>query len=142
MSPALGIATSSRMQPRISGDRGSVARAARRCSAIRAQSQNNQVNASVAENLIPVQNGKGPKMSPGTLAVHGGEREGRPRVSDSLTTPIVQTSTYTFRNTKELIDYQEGNYGSYEYGRFVSRKSASCTPFCYLASRVTPQRFL
>jgi hypothetical protein len=25
-----------------------------------------------------------------TLTVHGGEREGRPRVSDSLTTPIVQ----------------------------------------------------
>jgi len=25
-----------------------------------------------------------------TLSVHGGEREGRPRVSDSLTTPIVQ----------------------------------------------------
>jgi hypothetical protein len=32
-----------------------------------------------------------------TLAVHGGEREGRPRVSDSLTTPLVQTSTYTFK---------------------------------------------
>lgn len=27
-----------------------------------------------------------------TLTVHGGEREGRPRVSDSLTTPIVQVS--------------------------------------------------
>lgn len=30
------------------------------------------------------------RVSAATLAVHGGEREGRPRVSDSLTTPIVQ----------------------------------------------------
>ena len=57
------------------------------------------------------------QYSAGTLAVHGGEREGRPRVSDSLTTPIVQTSTYTFRDTAELIAYQEGTFGSYEYGR-------------------------
>lgn len=34
---------------------------------------------------------------PETLSVHAGEREGRPRVADSLTTPIVQTATYTFR---------------------------------------------
>ena len=33
--------------------------------------------------------------------------------------PIVsQTSTYTFRDTAELIAYQEGRYGSYEYGRY------------------------
>ncbi|KDD72485.1 Cys/Met metabolism PLP-dependent enzyme, partial [Helicosporidium sp. ATCC 50920] len=57
-------------------------------------------------------------FSPGTLAVHGGERAGRPRVSDSLTTPIVQTATYTFRNTEELVAYQEGRFGSYEYGRY------------------------
>jgi cystathionine gamma-synthase len=53
-----------------------------------------------------------------TQAVHNGERGGRPRISDSLTTPIVCTSTYTFKDTKELIDYQEGNYGSFEYGRY------------------------
>ena len=35
-----------------------------------------------------------------------------------MTTPIVQTATYTFKNTQELIDYQEGRYGSYEYGRY------------------------
>ena len=39
-------------------------------------------------------------------------------IVDSLTTPIVQTATYTFVNTQELIDYQEGRYGSYEYGRY------------------------
>lgn len=55
---------------------------------------------------------------PETLSVHAGEREGRPRVADSLTTPIVQTATYTFRDTEELIAYQEGRYGSYEYGRY------------------------
>lgn len=53
-----------------------------------------------------------------TVSVHGGERGGRPRVSDSLTTPIVQTSTYSFKNTAELIAYQEGKYGSFEYGRY------------------------
>lgn len=69
-------------------------------------------------------NGKSPserfydQFSEATLTVHGGERLGRPRVSDSLTTPICQTSTYTFQNTEELIAYQEGRYGSYEYGRY------------------------
>lgn len=33
------------------------------------------------------------------------------------TTPT-QTSTYTFKNTAELIAYQEGRFGSYEYGRY------------------------
>ena len=37
------------------------------------------------------------RPTPETLSVHAGEREGRPRVADSLTTPIVQTATYTFR---------------------------------------------
>jgi cystathionine gamma-synthase len=55
---------------------------------------------------------------PSTRAVHGGERGGRPRVSDSLTTPIVQTATFWFRDTQELIDYQEGRYPSFEYGRY------------------------
>lgn len=58
------------------------------------------------------------KKGPSTRAVHAGEREGRPRVSDALTTPIVQTSTYWFRDTQELIDYQEGRYPSFEYGRY------------------------
>ena len=60
------------------------------------------------------------KKKPGisSRAVHGGEREGRPRVSDSLTTPIVQTATYWFRDTQEVIDYQEGRHASFEYGRY------------------------
>ena len=53
-----------------------------------------------------------------TKAVHGGEREGRPRVTDSLTTPIVQSATYWFRDTQEVIAYQEGRHSSFEYGRY------------------------
>ena len=62
----------------------------------------------------------------GTTSVHGGERDGRPRVSDSLTTPIVQTATYTFQNTAEVIAYQEGRYGSYEYGRYGNPTTRTC----------------
>jgi len=72
---------------------------------------------------------KGPTfdwIGSGTAAVHGGERGGRPRVSDALTTPIVQTSTYHFRDTEELIAYQEGRYGSYEYGRYGNPTSRAC----------------
>ncbi len=66
------------------------------------------------------------KQEPGTTSVHGGERDGRPRVSDSLTTPIVQTATYTFQNTAEVIAYQEGRYGSYEYGRYGNPTTRTC----------------
>ncbi|HXZ85304.1 MAG TPA: hypothetical protein VEI82_07420, partial [Myxococcota bacterium] len=55
---------------------------------------------------------------PSTRAVHGGEREGRPRVTDSLTTPVVQSATYWFRDTQEVIAYQEGRHPSFEYGRY------------------------
>ncbi len=58
------------------------------------------------------------KSGNSTRAVSGGEREGRPRVADALTTPIVQSSTYWFRDTQEVIDYQEGRHASYEYGRY------------------------
>ncbi len=53
-----------------------------------------------------------------TRAVHSGEREGRQRVADSITTPIVQTSTYWFHDTQEVIDYQEGRQQSFEYARY------------------------
>jgi hypothetical protein len=52
--------------------------------------------------------------SPATTAVHGGELAtrgvARQGIADALTTPIVQTSTYTFRNTAELIAFQEGTH--------------------------------
>jgi plant cystathionine gamma-synthase len=58
------------------------------------------------------------KGKPSTRAVHGGERDGRPRVTDSVTTPIVQSATYWFRDTQEVIAYQEGRHPSFEYGRY------------------------
>jgi len=38
-----------------------------------------------------------------TTAVHAGEERRKPY--GALTTPIVQTSTYTFENTAEILDY-------------------------------------
>jgi cystathionine gamma-synthase len=51
-----------------------------------------------------------------TRAVHGGERE--QRTSDSLTTPIHQTSTFTFADSEEVRAYQEGRKHRDEYGRY------------------------
>jgi cystathionine gamma-synthase len=51
-----------------------------------------------------------------TAAVHAGEP--RSNSYDAITTPIVQTSTYTFADTAALIDYQEGRIEREEYGRY------------------------
>lgn len=53
---------------------------------------------------------------PGTRAVHAGEP--RLRAHDSITPPIVQSATYTFRNTEALIDFHEGRVEREEYGRY------------------------
>ena len=70
-----------------------------------------------------------------TLAVHAGEEKRKPY--GALTTPIVQTSTYTFADTAEILDYMQqkaiGEPGRRdEYGRYsnptqstVERKLAS-----------------
>jgi cystathionine gamma-synthase len=58
------------------------------------------------------------KGGPSTRAVHGGERATRARVTDSLTVPIVQTAAFWFRDTQEVIAYQEGRHPSFEYGRY------------------------
>ncbi|RMG71993.1 MAG: PLP-dependent transferase [Chloroflexi bacterium] len=56
-----------------------------------------------------------------TRAVHGGTQ--RNKAFDSLTTPIIQTATYTFNKTQDLIDFMEsktwgdGNDRG-EYGRY------------------------
>jgi cystathionine gamma-synthase len=47
-----------------------------------------------------------------------GEKTGRRNVQDALITPICQTSTYFFRDTAELIAFQEGTHTSFEYGRY------------------------
>jgi cystathionine gamma-synthase len=56
-----------------------------------------------------------------TLTVHAGEERRKPY--DSLTTPIVQTSTYTFQDTAEILRFVADNDGNRacareEYGRY------------------------
>ena len=54
------------------------------------------------------------KNGESTIAVHGGERRWR----GSVTTPIVQTSTFVFKNMKEVAEYTSGKKSHYEYGRY------------------------
>jgi len=51
-----------------------------------------------------------------TRAIHAGES--RKKYADSLTTPIIQTSTFTFRNTKAIEDYTKKGKERFEYGRY------------------------
>jgi hypothetical protein len=53
-----------------------------------------------------------------TKCVQSGESGGRVSMQDCLTTPIAQTSAYTFKNTQQLIDFCEDRFKSYEYGRY------------------------
>lgn len=57
---------------------------------------------------------RSPRVS--TRAVHAGEP--RRYAHDALTAPIVQTSTYSFRDTAELVAYMEGRAEREEYGRY------------------------
>jgi cystathionine gamma-synthase len=51
-----------------------------------------------------------------TRSVHGGERDHH--TTDSVTTPIYQTSTFWFKNSAELCAFQEGRLTREEYGRY------------------------
>ncbi len=51
-----------------------------------------------------------------TPAVHSGEPARF--AHDALTLPIIQTATYTFENTAELVAYMEGHREREEYGRY------------------------
>ncbi|CAK9238577.1 unnamed protein product [Sphagnum jensenii] len=75
-----------------------------------------QAIAAPRNGTLPVE--KARPMARATLAVHGGERTGHRNVQDALITPICQTSTYFFRDTAELIAFQEGTHTSFEYGRY------------------------
>lgn len=55
-------------------------------------------------------------LGPSTTAVHAGEP--RPKPQHSLATPIIQTATYTFKDTQELKDHFEGRIERVEYGRY------------------------
>lgn len=51
-----------------------------------------------------------------TQSVHAGERE--LKHYDAITVPIVQTSTFTFRNTRQIKLYTSKRLARYEYGRY------------------------
>jgi len=53
-----------------------------------------------------------------TISVHSAEHKKRPDIHDSITTPLVLTSTYWFKDTQQVIDFNEGRYSSHEYGRY------------------------
>lgn len=55
-------------------------------------------------------------VSLATRAVHAGEN--RRKFADSLTTPIIQSSTFTFKDSKEIEDYTRTGKNHYEYGRY------------------------
>src|SRR6516164_11648100 len=74
---------------------------------------------------LPTSTGKGVVSLPdlckaprglSTLAVHAGEP--RPKFGNALATPIVQTATYTFADTRELCDHFERRIEREEYGRY------------------------
>ena len=51
-----------------------------------------------------------------TRSIHAGEP--RRKYADSLTTPIIQTSTFTFKNSKAIEDYTKKGKEHFEYGRY------------------------
>ena len=63
-----------------------------------------------------IEDGAGKPLGFSTLAVHGGEP--RPKLGNSLATPIVQTATYTFADTQELHDHFQRKIEREEYGRY------------------------
>jgi len=62
------------------------------------------------------------QISQGFLPSVAGERTRRPKVQDTLTIPICQTSTYTFKDTAELIAFQVLSFSS---------SNCKCTAACY-----------
>lgn len=51
-----------------------------------------------------------------TLAIHAGEEEGFPL--GAVTSPIYQTSTFAFKNSAEVIEYQKGDPSKFLYTRY------------------------
>jgi cystathionine gamma-synthase len=62
------------------------------------------------------QNRKRGESSIFTRAVHGGEDHFK--YADAITTPIVQTSTFVFKNSDEIERYTSKKLARYEYGRY------------------------
>jgi cystathionine gamma-synthase len=60
--------------------------------------------------------GKEKSKSIFTRSIHAGED--RWRYADAVTTPIVQSSTYTFKDSKEIEAYTKNDKIRFEYGRY------------------------
>ena len=60
--------------------------------------------------------GSAASRSLSTRSIHAGEP--RRRYADSLTTPIVQTSTFTFADSRHIEDYTKKGKEHFEYGRY------------------------
>lgn len=56
------------------------------------------------------------KQGDSTISVHGGED--RVKYHDSITVPILHSSTYIFRDEKDVADYTSGRKFRYEYLRY------------------------
>ena len=66
---------------------------------------------------------KRPAGANGTTAVHGRLHSRKTHPNHALITPIWQTATYTFKDTADLIAFQEGKLwggsgGRVEYARY------------------------
>lgn len=59
---------------------------------------------------------KARSLSLQTRSIHAGEE--RRRYADSITTPIIQTSTFTFRDSRHIEDYTKKGKEHFEYGRY------------------------
>ena len=55
-------------------------------------------------------------VGPSTAAVHAGEA--RQKLANAITDPIVTASTYTFPNTRAILDFIEQDLPREEYGRY------------------------
>ncbi|MFC1692370.1 trans-sulfuration enzyme family protein [Candidatus Latescibacterota bacterium] len=55
-------------------------------------------------------------MGKSTKSIHAGEDRFKPY--DSITTPIVQSSTFVFKNSEEIRRYTQEQHFRYEYGRY------------------------
>ncbi len=64
----------------------------------------------------PKSKAKSGDKSLSTRSIHAGEP--RRKYADSLTTPIIQTSTFTFKNSKHIEDYTKKGKEHFEYGRY------------------------
>lgn len=76
-----------------------------------------QIEQLPALSLAPEQ----PPPGPATRSLHGGVT--RPLPYHSLTTPVVQTATYTFKDTADLCAFMDARMwgleaGRTEYGRY------------------------